>query len=312
MKLNETILVDRQNRPSVSSRVGLQVLFMNDGAYIDPAEVSAVTIFKKSANISPCSILGEDGLISSDVSGDILMQFEVSSPGTNGIALDEDEYTPGNTASGIYRKERGQYVVVLDGISDLSGANSTWDQVYKNGASSVAEYIDVWTARLPVESDFKTIIHEFSLYDDAFTSITEPLMVRASNKLTTKKIALGAKRDLKVTTEFVVENKNIDESIKNLFKDAIATSAVYEIVKINEDHNLPARVTVSSFDDTVDTVKITSRNTFVFPWDTSTLATHAEMIAGNLGSQTGTYYVRMRYQLLNETILTPRFYISVS
>jgi hypothetical protein len=286
---------------------------MNDGSYLDPYEISGVTVFKKSANISPSSILGDDGLIDPTVSSSIVAHFEISAVGDNGVALDSSNYSPASDASGIYYVKEGQYVAVLDGIVDLSGHLSFWgeDAVVPNTASTVDEYIDVWTIRNVATSDLKTVLHEFRLYDDSFVSITEPLMIRSSNKLTTKKIQLNSKRDLKITTEFVIENKAIDESIKNLFKDSIATDAQIEIVKINTDPNLAGWVTVSSFSDTTDLVEVTSRNTFIFNWDTSALLTHPEYLGNRLGDMKGTYFVRVKYNLLNEVIYSPRFHILV-
>jgi len=48
MLVNNTTVVDRGNRPNISQRVGLRTYFINDGAYVDPFEISSVLIFKKS------------------------------------------------------------------------------------------------------------------------------------------------------------------------------------------------------------------------------------------------------------------------
>ena len=45
MEVNGTPVVDRGNRPNVSQRVGLRTFFINDGAYVDPYEISSVKLF---------------------------------------------------------------------------------------------------------------------------------------------------------------------------------------------------------------------------------------------------------------------------
>ena len=59
MQLNNTVIVDRGNRPNVSQRVGLRVFFINDGAYVDPYEISSVQLFKKSDTLTPNTVIGE-------------------------------------------------------------------------------------------------------------------------------------------------------------------------------------------------------------------------------------------------------------
>ena len=85
MLLNVTPLTDRWNRPSVNERVAIQAIFMNDGVYVDPYDISACTIFSKLTNESPNSIVdAENGLIKSDQdTATILMNFGVSGSGLN-------------------------------------------------------------------------------------------------------------------------------------------------------------------------------------------------------------------------------------
>ena len=79
MQLNGVELTERFNRPSVGGKVALRAMFINDGQYQDPYDVSACTIFTKLANATPDSIVGTDGLIKSDQEvSSILMNFGVS------------------------------------------------------------------------------------------------------------------------------------------------------------------------------------------------------------------------------------------
>ena len=54
---NTQVVVDRGNRPNVSQRVGLRTYFINDGAYVDPYEISSVQLFTRSAHpLSPYTV----------------------------------------------------------------------------------------------------------------------------------------------------------------------------------------------------------------------------------------------------------------
>ena len=307
MIINGTNVVERNNRPAVLQKVGLRILGINDGAYQDFYQISAVTIHNAANNLWPSSILTSSQLVSATP----LMLFGNSSLFVSNVAFNTSNYTPGTNASGIFRLNTGQYAVVLDGTVSLSGV---WqNSALANTASSTGDYIDVWTVKQTQNSDWKTIFNSFTLYDDTFFVITEPLMLRTFHLLTPKNgVKLGSKIDLKMSTEITVENKSIDNSIKNLFKDSAITSAMISITKINDaEPNLPARVVVSAFSDTSALVDVTGDNTMILSWDTSQLATHAQTLAGNLGSLTGVYQIQAKYGLLNELIYSQYFYLNV-
>ena len=164
MQLNGVTLTDRFNRPGVGEKVAIRTLFVNNGDFIDPYDVSACTIFTKLANASPASIVDpDDGIISSDATSVVLMNFGVSGGVTTGEFADphdgtgtrvtqnhlEDstwfpEYVPGAQASGIFRIDKGDYVAVLDGNIDLSGGYNirypfNGGITVANGASSVQD-----------------------------------------------------------------------------------------------------------------------------------------------------------------------------
>ena len=121
---------------------------------------------------------------------------------------------------------------------------------------------------------------------------------------------MGSKTDLKVGTEVTVENDKIDESVKNIFKDSVVTSATVVIKKLNEDSSLPARVTAVSSTD----VDITSDNTIIYSFDTDT-----DLVSGNgvtldsdeLGTRRGTYSLQVTYTVLAEKIVSPLMYFVV-
>jgi hypothetical protein len=115
-----------------------------------------------------------------------------------------------------------------------------------------------------------------------------------------------------MTTEITVENSNLDSSVKNLFKDSAIMSAAFQIVKVNEDPNLPSRVEVSGYSDTSSTVDVTSDNTIIWNWDTDGLKSHNDVVdTGNFGNLKGTYLVNAKYTLLNQLIITPDYYLIV-
>ena len=124
-------------------------------------------------------------------------------------------------------------------------------------------------------------------------------------------MTLSSIENLKVTTEITIQNKDIDQSVKNIFKDSAITSAMMQIEKVNEDSTtLPATVVVSGFSDTSSIMDITSDNTMSFSFDTTKLATHPRV--ADFGGLTGTYRAVVKYTLLNETIITPPYYFIVS
>ena len=80
-----------------------------------------------------------------------------------------------------------------------------------------------------------------------------------------------------------------------------------EIYKKNTDRNLGARVSVSGYSDTSGSIETTSENTVIFTFDTDALRTHPRLLDGTLGSMTGTYVARLKFNALNQTIVSNEF-----
>lgn len=314
MLLNGVGLSDRFNRPSVLSKVALQTVFLQDGELVDPYQISAVTIYNKDYNLSPSTLIASsDNLLSSGTSGYVLMNFANSSPLTSNSSFNASNYTPGTTASGIFKVSTGRYVVVLDGTVNLSGSINLWGvtSAIANTASATGRYLDIWTVRMTAGSDLQLVINDFQLRKGGFTTVTEPILFKTNTRLLNSKVTLGSKVDLKIATDVHIENRNISEEVKNLFRDTVITSGMLEIQKMNEESNLPARVTVSSYSDTSATVEIGADNVMTLLWDTSQLATHAQTVAGNLGSLQGVYSVKAKFNILTETIVTEPMFLTV-
>jgi len=315
VQLNNTVIVDRGNRPNVSQRVGLRAFFINDGAYVDPFEISSVQLFKRDDTYSPLTVVGSDGLVSSTP----LMTFGASGQTeTTNSNFDSSNYVPAVTASGIYRVGTGDYVVVLDQTLALSGFDTnTQTEVAASSLSAVDDYVDLWTVKLNSASKYQVITNEFRLNEDTFFAFTEPLLLTTSNKLMNKHVRLGEVVDLKVSTETTVQNQNLSQSVQNIFKDSVITSATMEIKKVNQDLNFDGPFTVSSFTESAATatsqpVTITKENTIIMSFDTTKLKDLSSFTNGTFGSLTGTYSVQVKYTLLNETIISPLYYLTVS
>lgn len=314
MQLNTTDLIERQNRPTVLQRVALRAFFINDGAYYDPYDISGVTVFAKSSNLTPSTIVSDNVVASGIASSLILAHFAPSGDDAGFPAQDPSGYNPTTdnaSLSGVYRTGVGKYVVVLDGINPTN-ASANYDfygssVTVTNTASAVNDYIDVWTVKFTSTGTYQSLIQNFHLYDDTFFTITEPLIFHTTNRLVNKHLTLDSVDNLKFTTEVTVENQGIDDSIKNIFKDSVITNAQVKIEKINEDTvTLPAHVTVSGYNDTSALTQITSDNTVLLSFDTRNLATHTNV--AQFGGLTGTYRATLKYTLLDEIVVTPPYY----
>jgi hypothetical protein len=315
MQLNETAVVSRHNRPTVIQKVALRAMFINDGQYYDPNDISGVTIFTKADNMTPSSIFSGN-LIAPDVAADRILMAFGSSANDSGAALNPTSYQPSldpKCLSGIYRVGVGDYVCVLDGTQTQTGQynfhGSAFDVI--NAASGVNDYIDCWTLQFAEGSTYHTMVNDFHLYNDTFFATTQPVILSAKNRLVNKHLTLSSITNLKVTTEITINNRDIDQSIQNIFKDSAIVSAMMKIEKVNEDSvALPSHVEVSGYSDTSGNINLTSDNTIICPFDTTLLATHPRV--AEFGGLTGTYRATAKYNLLNETIITVPYYFTIS
>jgi hypothetical protein len=336
MQLNTIEVIDRHSRPNVLNRVLLRTFFINDGGLADPFQISGVGIFALPAGTSPSSFLGADNLIAPGQNSAAKMFFQPSGDGkvrtedgSINPAFNTDNYTgvvtpessieagfgmPCSGVSGVYRLGTGEYCSVLDGIqgSSVSSVNfvpegdpDAWGNVY-NTATAGVQYADIWTVKLTQNSAWKTFINYFELFDGSFYTTTQPTLLTARNSLMNKEVTLGSQINLKVTTNITVNNRDIDDDIKNLMKNVALRAASFRIVKINShpSPSLPSRVTVLDFLDVQD-IDITSENTLTLLWNTASLEATA------LGNPIGPYAIQVRYNLLKETIISPPMYLNI-
>ena len=279
---------------------------------------SGVTVFNETANQSPSSVIAPSGnvIASSVLSSNIVAQFAPSANMNGTAGLEPSCYIPGTDAkclSGVYRVKQGEYMCVLDGTQTQQGPYTFYGSsvLITNSASSVGNFIDCWTIKFANGADYQTLTNNFQLYNDTFFTTTQPVILAARNKLINKHLTLNSIENLKVTTDITIQNNDLDDSIKNIFKESAITSAMMKIEKINEDAvALPSHVNVSGYSDTSSLVDITSDNTIIFKFDTTTLATHPNV--ANFAGLTGAYRVVVKYNLLNETLVSVPYYFTVS
>jgi hypothetical protein len=340
MQLNGVTLVDRFNRPSVGGKVAVRTLFINDGEFIDPYDISACTIFAKLSNASPSSIVDvDDGLIKSDATSVVLMNFGVSGNPVNALPHDgmlgrvtdpagsyagwtsptattadggalwggTNGYFAHAQASGIYRNGVGDYVCVLDGNISLSGGYNIRYPYQEgievaNAASSVQDYIDVWTVKLFDTSEYQLFINSFSLYNDTFTTITEPLLITTRNRLLNKKLRYGEKIDMKITTDITVQNSTLPEETKNILKDYQITNPKISISKVSED-SINQSPWTSVVADVAAT--LTTDNTILYTYDTTAATSQVQKGAG-------TYWIKASYTYLTQNFITPPYYFTIT
>ena len=317
---NGKIVSERNQRPSFNGRTVLRAYFMRDGEYVslDNAQVSSVMLFKKTANTSPSSILdASSGLITDAAAATAVWRWDLSGsvggdpPGRK--LLSESDYVPTTSVacSSVYSVGAGRLAVVLNGIDTVSSVLRNGVEVSSSQQLSgqpAATYIDVWTVKLCAGCDWQTYINDTAFFQNNAVILTEPLLYTSRQRLSNKRVELGSIEKLKVGTEVTIENKNIDDSVKNVLRDGLITSGSMEILKHNNDHNLPAWVTVSGYGDTSALVEITGDNTFLLSFDTRNLNNGS---ISSLGSGTGTYSVQMKYNVLDDTVISPMFYFTV-
>jgi len=302
-------VVNRINRPNTLNNVYLEQYFINGGSFVDPYAISSVHIFPVPQGNSQRKYLqlssgaADFGLVKEDsFTGSGLYLFAPS--GSNLVTADSFNSSHYDTAvsgsfSGIYRISTGRYGIVLrpDGEYTRNGLLSG------NGASAVGSYYDLWTVKNTSTSKWQLYIREFTLHTDIFIGIAEPLMVRSKNRLNTTRLKSGSKIDLKISTELEVENKNISDDIKELFRHSVIDSAAMRIIKINEDdYNAAPFVEVSGFSDTSGSIRVDSCDTILYLFDTTNITT-----VSGINKIPGIYQLQVHYNLLNEIVYSDKF-----
>ena len=309
ISINNVSFPERWDKPAVGNKVALTALFYNDGQLVDPVDVSAVTLYKYESYASS-ALFDAVNLPSATP----LMNFAPSgaTPG------DADTYTANwgdpdgaggldyQYASGVFKLGTGKYVAPVRLDKGLSGVFQGGVLDASTTLSGAVSYIDVWSVKLLPGSQYQSFIHRWSLYEDTFFSVTEPLLVKTSTTLANKHVRYGEKIDLVAPVEVTIENRNISESIINTLKSTLVTSGAFKITKVNDNTSLDGPFSVSGWSDTSSTVEVTSDGTLIFSWDTNQIPT-----SSSFGEAKGTYAIQVLYWANGQKIISPRFYVSV-
>jgi hypothetical protein len=310
---NNIVVSERHQRPSFNGITILRADFVRDGQYVNLPidQVSSINFFKKTANLSPSTVLDPSTGLITDAAASAAIWRWAPSAGDSYLTESDFSQTTDRSASGVFEIGTGRLAVFLNGANDVSSQlrdGTVIGSLKQLSGEPATDYIDVWTVKTVAGGEWQTFINETQFFQGNSVLITQPLLVNPRNSLWNKNVYLGEKVKLKVGTEVTIENKDIDNATKNVLRAGLITSGSMEIKKHNEDANLPAWVTVSGYTDTSNLVDVTSDNTFVFDFDTAVLTNGS---ISDLGNGTGAYSVRVKYNILDETYISPMMYFTV-
>ena len=278
---NDFTVTPRSNRPSIENRTLLSHYQINGGSYQDPFLVSSVYIFPD-VDGSPDRYL--DLNRDSSSFGQIWVEALSASvasylPRSEGGYYDETDYNPSlptwadePASYGIYQTAEGKYHIVQDGG-------------LLNSASAVGAYWDIWTV-----IDFETSLprvfaHKVNLYSDTVIGITEPLNVTVNTNLKTKYVTRGSIQNIKITNEFFVNNRNLPDDIKSIFRDSVITNAEIQLSYLNKNSVYESLVPWTDVDD------VLSDDTLIYRFNTDIM------------DKAGEVKIKLKFSALNETYI---------
>ena len=338
---NGHTVIQRGNRPSPISPAKLDFLFVKDGSYIDPFQVCSVHIFPNTAFDTATPYIDTTagsttyGLVNSTDNNmvfhnqgvDPLSQPPFQVTGFDAAATEtnmakESSYIASDpmTASGIFRTGPGRFSVLLQTNTKYwsTSATSFTAPPYFNSASGTGGYIDIWTLVDTAGSKAQIYVSMFNLTTANVFGSTQALAVTTNNKLVQRYVNMGSKKKLQIKTELVVDNSPIKASLRNLMETgALIQSPEINVVKLNETPGLTSRVQITGFDDVggfiSNGVRLNGNGTISWQFDTTNITPffNDPVVGDTLGGPTGVYEIQVRYQVLDETIISPRFKLIV-
>ena len=310
MKVNNTTVIRRHQRPSANSKLLLDFYLIQDGAYADPYQVCSVHIFPNTTNGDADSYLdltaGSEnyGLVSS-TSG-AYYEFRNFNDSGEWITDTGSDYFKENkfggdsgNSSGIHKLGTGHFGSVLVPDSewrDITAGNGVGDPS-GNAVSATAKYMDVWTVVNVAGSKAKTYINTFELYNDGAFAITEPITCTANFKLGQKYIQDGEIKDIVVTTDLSFASPGMTQDVESLLQGSIISDAEWRLIRLNDTLTGPAWSDIMDIDgDGFSTygVEVLSDDTIMLRLDT----TDEKVIPGN-------YQVRVKCTILGQTHISP-------
>lgn len=333
---NGVTVISRGNRPSPIIPAKLDFHNYIAGAPTDPFQVCSVHVFPNTQFGSADGYINRTpgdpnfGLVSSTATNMLFHNYERDAIGNRigfdasiaGMAL-ESSYTGDlrYTASSIFRESPGHFSVILQ-PSGAYYANSApsedWVNRYNNTASSTGGYIDIWTIVQTEGSRAQIFVNTLSMQTANVFGVTEPLQVTTSNKLIQRYVELGSKKRLQIQTEIVVDSEPITQDLRNLIETgSLISNPEISITKLNESPVLTSRVNITGQDvDNVPTggfqsdgVSLNTDGTVSYVWDTTNVQPFYS--SDVLGGGMGVYEVTVRYDVVGETIISPRFKLIV-
>jgi hypothetical protein len=333
---NGYTVINRGNSPSPISPAKLDFFFVKDGSYIDPYQVCSVHIFPDTEFGAPDNYLdlsagsANYGLVSSTANNMVFHNQKVdptSVPPNQVVGFDGfvsacdvesfyDSSKP-NTASGIFRTGPGQFSVLLQTGTEYWSTSATSFNTgpnYENNASSTGGYIDIWTVVDAFGSAAQIYVNQFALTTANVFATTEPLAVTTYNKLIQRYVDVGSKKNLQIKTELVVDSEPMAASLRNLMEQgALVQNPEISVTKLNETPGMTSRVQITGTGSvggfTKTGVRLDSHGTISYIFDTTNITPFYE--DETLGGPTGVYEVQVKYNLLDETILSPKFKLIV-
>lgn len=334
--LNSFTVIRRHNRPSPNDDILLELYNSTAGTLKDPYAVRSVHIFPDVAHGDSSYWLNQDpesdtyGTVNEDLahthatmifspsgyhytvpgSPGYSNPFDPDASGFSPLLFDPNASSTGNV-SGIFKLSEGHLAVTLCRGAPIAGA---WRSVevypgieedpdwpgsnHYNWTDAVGKYFDIWTIQIGSSPNLSTFIHSFSLTDGNTITFTEPLLVTTRHSLVQKYVNNNSIVKLQITSEHTINNTNIPEEIKNIFKDSVIGSAKIRIVRISDTstESVPF-VLIHDFDETLDgEVGIDSDDTISFLWDTT-----------SPDISPGTYQIQVESQVFDETIRSDPF-----
>lgn len=298
----------RHNRPTTLGKSYLEIYFTNDGTYVDPVQISSVHIFATPSNATADSFLdlsagsSSYGLITSgsELSSGLFVFRPSGTDNTTHAGFNKELYDGTDiSASAIYKISTGRYGVTLQPDASSFVGNATTSSL----VSSVGTFYDIWTVKLTASSDWQTFINCFSLFNDRYIAVTEPIKMAVRTTMITKQMRNGEVRDLVIPNTIRVVNDNLPTDIQNLFSHSVIDNASVRIQKKQERETW---LDVSGFADTSGTVIVDSADTIRFLLDT----TGTGFTTLN-GGAPGIYAVQAKFTILNETFYSEKLTLQI-
>jgi len=328
-KFNGVTVIERGNRPTPIAPAKLDFYFVKAGSQIDPFQVCSVHVFPNTTfgtaeqyvNRNPGATAANYGLVSSTTQNMMFHNYKRNESGLR-IGFDANvsacpsptSYTGDLTyaASSIFKVADGHFSVILQPEGRYFAASApanNWNLLTQN-ASGTGSYIDIWTVVDVDGSKAQTYVNTFNLTTANVFATTEPLLVTTNNKLIQRYIEVGSKKKIQVKTELVVDNEPIKQDLRNLMETgSLLQNPQMRIVKLNESPQLTTRVMIQDFADTSGTVQLDSQGTMSYLWDTNNIV--PKYTDDILGGSRGVYEITVKFDLIEESILSPKFKLIV-